>query len=163
MMNKISKLYKQFFGLTEQSSFNKTGAVKMPKTTNPADIKKMTDKGLNVQLESELDEAQLLNKINEYKGGVEYVIFDPANAQSVQEEIEHYAKKKGIRIIKKDISRSGKIGYFLFRLGEDPAKESQRIQGYISQMPQVKHFRFNVRHKETDIVPVKKDINRREL
>ena len=162
-MGKISKLYKQFFGIVEQATTNKTGAVKMPKTTNPAEIKKMTDNGVNVQLEGELDEAELLNHISDYKGGVEYVVFDPTIAQQVQEEIEQFARKKGIKIIKKDLSRSGKIGYFLFRLGEFPAKESQKIQGYISQMPQVKHFRFNVRNRETDIVPVKKETRRREL
>ena len=123
----------------------------------------MTDNGVNVQLEGELDEAELLNHISDYKGGVEYVVFDPNIAQQVQEEIEQFARKKGIKIIKKDLSRSGKIGYFLFRLGELPAKESQKIQGYISQMPQVKHFRFNVRNQETDIVPVKKEAGRREL
>ena len=162
-MGKISKLYKQFFGIVEQATPDKTGAVKMPKTSNPADIKKMTDSGVNVQLEGELDEAELLNHISDYKGGVEYVVFDPTIAQQVQEEIEQFARKKGIKIIKKDLSGSGKIGYFLFRLGEFPAKESQKIQGYISQMPQVKHFRFNVRNQETDIVPVKKETRRREL
>ena len=162
-MGKISKLYKQFFGIVEQAIPDKTGAVKMSKTSNPADIKKMTDNGVNVQLEGELDEAELLNHISDYKGGVEYVVFDPTIAQQVQEEIEQFARKKGIKIIKKDISGSGKIGYFLFRLGEFPAKESQKIQGYISQMPQVKHFRFNVRNQETDIVPVKKETGRREL
>lgn len=162
-MGKISKLYKQFFGIVEQATPDKTGAVKMSKTSNPADIKKMTDNGVNVQLEGELDEAELLNHISDYKGGVEYVVFDPTIAQQVQEEIEQFARKKGIKIIKKDLSGSGKIGYFLFRLGEFPAKESQKIQGYISQMPQVKHFRFNVRNQETDIVPVKKETGRREL
>ena len=162
-MGKISKLYKQFFGIVEQATTNKTGAVKMPKTTNPAEIKKMTDNGVNVQLEGELDEAELLNHISDYKGGVEYVVFDPTIAQQVQEEIEQFARKKGIKIIKKDLSRSGKIGYFLFRLGEFPAKESQKIQGYISQMPQVKHFRFNVRNQQPTAAPVKRETRRREL
>ena len=162
-MGKISKLYKQFFGIVEQADPKKTGSVKMAKTANPADIKKMTDNGVNVQLEGELDEAELLNHISDYKGGVEYVVFDPNIAQQVQEEIEQFANKKGIKIIKKDLSRSGKIGYFLFRLGELPAKESQKIQGYIAQKPEIKHFRFNVRNQETDIVPVKKEAGRREL
>jgi len=120
----------------------------------------MTDNGVNVQLEGELDEAELLNHISDYKGGVEYIVMDPTIAQQVQEEIEQFARKKGIKIIKKDISRSGKIGYFLFRLGEFPAKESQKIQGYISQMPQIKHFRFNVRGQEN---VVRKDTGRREI
>jgi hypothetical protein len=68
-----------------------------------------------------------------------------------------------IKVINKSISSTGKVGYFLFRLGEFPAKESQKIQGYISQMPQLKHFRFNVKNQETDIVPVKKETGRKEL
>ena len=33
-------------------------------------------------------------------------------------------------------------GFFYFRLGEDPGKESQRIQGFISQLPEVEKFKF---------------------
>jgi hypothetical protein len=171
-MGKISKLYKQFFGLSEQS-LTKTDPTKDvvlssmdakdPKKVQAAQNILKTTKGRIHIEESELDEAELLNHISDYKGGVEYVVFDPTIAQQVQEEIEQFARKKGIKIIKKDLSGSGKIGYFLFRLGEFPAKESQKIQGYISQMPQVKHFRFNVRNQETDIVPVKKETRRREL
>jgi len=156
-MDKVSKLYKQFFGLVEQteSTTSETISVKDPKKAED-----FAKKGIDVHLtETELDEAELLNHISDYKGGVEYVVMDPTIAQQVQEEIEQFARKKGIKIIKKDISRSGKIGYFLFRLGEFPAKESQKIQGYISQMPQIKHFRFNVRRKKT----VRKDTGRREI
>lgn len=171
-MGKISKLYKQFFGIVEQTltkpdptkdvvlSPNDT---KNPNTVRAAQNILKTTKGRIHIEEAELDEAELLNHISDYKGGVEYVVFDPTIAQQVQDEIEQFANKKGIKIIKKDLSRSGKIGYFLFRLGELPAKESQKIQGYISQMPQIKHFRFNVRNQETDIVPVKKETKRKEL
>lgn len=171
-MGKISKLYKQFFGLHEQSTVKVDPGkdvvlspidAKDPKKVQAAQNILKTTKGRIHIEEGELDEAELLNHISDYKGGVEYVVFDPTIAQQVQEEIEQFARKKGIKIIKKDLSRSGKIGYFLFRLGEFPAKESQKIQGYISQMPQVKHFRFNVRNQETDIVPVKKETRRREL
>lgn len=171
-MGKISKLYKQFFGIAEQTlaKADPTKDVvlsaidaKDPKKVQAAQNILKTTKGRIHIEESELDEAELLNHISDYKGGVEYVVFDPTIAQQVQEEIEQFARKKGIKIIKKDLSGSGKIGYFLFRLGEFPAKESQKIQGYISQMPQVKHFRFNVRNQETDIVPVKKETRRREL
>lgn len=171
-MGKISKLYKQFFGIVEQATVKadptkdvviSSADAKDPKKVQAAQNILKTTKGRIHIEESELDEAELLNHISDYKGGVEYVVFDPTIAQQVQEEIEQFARKKGIKIIKKDLSGSGKIGYFLFRLGEFPAKESQKIQGYISQMPQVKHFRFNVRNQETDIVPVKRETRRREL
>jgi hypothetical protein len=156
-MDKVSKLYKQFFSINEQvQKVDKTKDVVISSTVakDPAklkvaqDVLKTTKGRLHIEEETELDEAELLNHISDYKGGVEYIAFDPTIAQQVQEEIEQFARKKGIKIIKKDISRSGKIGYFLFRLGEFPAKESQKIQGYISQMPQIKHFRFKVRGQE---------------
>jgi len=153
-MNKLKKLYKEFFGLTEQTQ--KLGSVKMSKTTNPAEIKKMTDQGLDVKLETldtDLDEAQLLNKIIDYRGGVEYVLRNPAEAQSVAQEIQEWATKKGFTIIKQTTSKSGKVGYFYFRLGQDPARDSQRIQGYISQKPEIKHFRFNIRNEQPAAKP----------
>jgi len=168
-MNKISKTYKQYFGIAEQTTSTMTTKPDTSKdvvlsATDAKDPKKVqaaqnilkTTKGRIHIEEADLDEAELLNHISDYKGGVEYVVMDPTIAQQVQEEIEQFARKKGIKVINKSISRSGKVGYFLFRLGEFPAKESQKIQGYISQMPQIKHFRFNVKNQETDIVPVKK-------
>lgn len=144
-MNKIKKLYKEFFGLQEQTTI--PGSVKMPKATPPADIKKMTDTGVDVKLENSgmVDEAQLTNHMTDYRGGVEYVLRDPAEAESVAAEIQQWSEKKGFTVVAKKISASGKVGYFYFRLGEDPARESQKIQGYISQKPEIKHFRFNVR------------------
>ena len=152
-MNKLKKLYRDFFGLTEQAVTNtsKVGAVKMPKaTTKPDEIKKLTDKGLNVQLENSdmVDEAQLINNIIDYRGGVEYVLRNPAEAESVATEIREWATKKGFTVVKHTRSASGKVGYFYFRLGENPYKESKKIQGYISQLPIVKHFRFNVRNEQ---------------
>jgi hypothetical protein len=145
-MNKINKLYKEFFGLQEQSTI-KAGSVKMPKATPPADIKKMTDTGVDVKLENTgmVDEAQLTNHMTDYRGGVEYVLRDPAEAQAVAADIQQWAEKKGFTVVNKKVSESGKVGYFYFRLGEDPARDSQRIQGYVSQKPEIKHFRFNVR------------------
>jgi hypothetical protein len=160
-MDKISKTYKQYFGIVEQTKPTTSGTISVKDPKKAEDLAK---KGIDVHLtETELDEAELLNHISDYKGGVEYVVLDPTIAQQVQEEIEQFARKKGIKVINKSISRTGKVGYFLFRLGEFPAKESQKIQGYISQMPQVKHFRFNVKNQETDIVPVKKETGRKEL
>ena len=159
-MDKISKTYKQYFRIAEQTNPVSTGTISVK---DPKKAEELAKKGLNVSLtETDLDEAELLNHISDYKGGVEYVVLDPTIAQQVQEEIEQFARKKGIKIIKKSISSTGKVGYFLFRLGEFPAKESQKIQGYISQMPQVKHFRFNVKHQEVK-EPVINDTGRREV
>jgi ribosomal protein S6 len=172
-MDKISKTYKQYFGIAEQAAMttktDTTRDVVLSKqdTTNAAKIQaaqnilKVTGGKIHIE-EADLDEAELLNHISDYKGGVEYVVMDPTIAQQVQEEIEQFAKRKGIKVIKKSISNTGKVGYFLFRLGEFPAKESQKIQGYISQMPQVKHFRFNVKNQEVK-EPVRKETGRREV
>ena len=168
-MGKISKLYKQFFGIAEQITVKTDPTkdvvlspmdAKDPKKVQAAQNILKTTKGRIHIEEAELDEAELINHISDYKGGVEYIVSDPTIAQQVQEEIEQFVRKKGIKIIKKDLSRSGKVGYFLFRLGEFPAKESQKIQGYISQMPQIKHFRFNVRGQEQVI---KKDTGKQEI
>lgn len=159
-MDKISKTYKQYFRIAEQTNPVSTGTISVK---DPKKAEELAKKGLNVSLtETDLDEAELLNHISDYKGGVEYVVMDPTIAQQVQEEIEQFARKKGIKVIKKSISSTGKVGYFLFRLGEFPAKESQKIQGYISQMPQVKHFRFNVKHQEVK-EPVRQETGRREV
>jgi len=96
----------------------------------------------------DIDEAQLINNLTDYRGGVEYIVRDPAEAMSVAEEIKQWTERKGFTIIKHSISKSGKIGYFYFRLGDDPGEESQRIQGYFAQKPELKHFRFNVRSKK---------------
>lgn len=138
-MSKFKDMYKSFFGINEQD--DKSGAVKLPKTSTPDDIEKYTDQGLDVEL---VDEAQLINHMTDYKGGVQYMLFDPAMADNVAHEIRNFATKKKIYIITHKKSRDGKFGYFHFRLGDDPAKESQQIQGYISSKPEVKHFRFKL-------------------
>ena len=135
-MNKLKKLYKEFFGLTEQVE---KGSISVK---DPAKAEELAKKGLDVKL---VDEAQLINRMTDYRGGVEYVVYDPAQAQTVANDIQQWSEKKGFTIINKKISKSGTVGYFYFRLGEDPARESQKIQGYVSQLPSVKHFRFNVR------------------
>ncbi len=150
MMNTFRKLYKDFFGLKEQS----TSTSKLPKILPADEIEKsmqavkkygdaMKDAGL---IENEdLDEAQLINHITDYNGGVEYVLRNPAEAKQVSAEIRDWAEKKGFVVLKQKVSANGKVGYFYFKLGQDPALESQRIQGYVAQKPEVKHFRFNVR------------------
>ena len=155
-MNTFKKLYKEFFGLKEQTTVTNKNA-KVP-GLNPADTKNLAT--YNKELEKtqklmkgmteesnpeEIDEAQLLNRITDYNGGVEYVVRNPAEAKQVAAEIRDWAEKKGFVVLKQNISASGKVGYFYFKLGQDAALESQRIQGYIAQKPEIKHFRFNVR------------------
>jgi soluble cytochrome b562 len=144
MMSTFKQLYKQFFGLREAT---------LP-TATPDDVdnmNKMADAAerLKTALGEELvDEAKLVNNITDYRGGVEFVMRDPAAAQRTVNEIMQWTQKKGFTIVKKQISKTGKIGYLYFRLGEDPGSEAQKIQGYLAQMPELKHFRFNVRGEQ---------------
>ena len=126
-MNAFKKLYKEFFG------FKQT-------VTESADAV--------VHHDELVDEARLVNNITDYRGGIEYVLRDPATAQSVAEEIKQWSEKKGFTVVKQTISKSGNVGYFYFRLGQDPALESQKIQGYLAQKPELKHFRFKVRGEQ---------------
>lgn len=149
-MSKFRKLYKEFFGIKEQTE---SGTSNIPKFTKD-DVQNakemalaMKDMASAMKMEGELDEAQLVNNLTDYQGGVEYVLRDPAIAQSVAQEIQEWAERKGFTVIKKTLSPSGKIGYFYFRLGQDPALESQKLQGYLAQKPELKHFRFNVRQQ----------------
>ena len=50
------------------------------------------------------------------------------------------------------LSKTGRVGYIYFRLGQDPALESQKLQGYLAQKPELKHFRFKVR-QEASVKP----------
>lgn len=155
-MNKFKQLYKSFFKLDEQSIIKKQGRV-VP-GTDPKDVDNLKKYNQELQKtqtlmkgmteEAEIEEAKLINHLTDYKGGVEYVLRDPQQAQAVAEEIRQWSEKKGFNIIKTKISKNGKVGYFYFRLGQDPALESQKIQGYIAQKPEVKHFRFNVRGQQ---------------
>ena len=120
-MSNIKKLYKQFFGY------------------------KLNESDLN---QKEIDEAQLVNNLTDYRGGIEYVVRDPQTAQSVLSEIRQWSEKKGFTIIKSMISKTGRIGYIYYRLGEYPALESQKLQGYLAQKPELKHFRFHVRGEQ---------------
>lgn len=111
-MSNIKNMYRKFFGITE--------------------LNESTD----------LDEAELVNKITDYKGGVLYQLIDPATASDVKRDIAQFAAKKKMHIIKTKFDDAAGKGFFYFRLGEDPGKESQRIQGFISQLPEVKKFKF---------------------
>ena len=111
-MSNIKDMYRKFFGITE--------------------LNESTD----------LDEAELVNKITDYRGGVLYQLIDPATAADVKRDIAQFAAKKKMHIIKTKFDVAAGKGFFYFRLGEDPGKESQRIQGFISQLPEVKKFKF---------------------
>jgi hypothetical protein len=148
MMNKIKKLYRDFFGLTEAIQNPNVVQVNtdvLKKDPKILDTLTKAGKQPEIVTEKDLDEAQLINNIIDYRGGVEYVLRNPAEAESVAAEIREWATKKGFTVVKQVSSPTGKVGYFYFRLGQDPARESQRIQGYIAQKPEIKHFRFNVR------------------
>jgi hypothetical protein len=118
MMSTFKKLYRDFFGLSES---------------------------IVMSNEKLVDEAKLVNGIDEYQGGVVYAIKDPQQAQSVSDDIKQWAEKKGFTIIKRTVSKSGKNGYFYFRLGDDPEKDAQRIQGYFAQRLELAAFKFKVR------------------
>ena len=146
-MNVFKKLYKDFFGIKEQT--NASSAIPKFTKDDVQNAKDMAAAMLSMKnalkMEAEIDEARLVNNITDYRGGVEYVLRDPADAQSVAQEIADWTSRKGFTVVSKKISKTGKVGYFYFRLGQDPALESQKIQGYLAQKPEIKHFRFNVR------------------
>lgn len=148
-MNKLKKLYKEFFGITEQTTKASMFSVSDKDVEN---MKKMASAAQQVKKalgEEELvDEARLDNHITEYRGGVEMVMNDPSMAKQTLMDILQWAEKKGFTVVTKKLSRTGKSAYIYFRLGENPGKEAQRIQGYVSQSPGVKHFRFNVRGEQ---------------
>lgn len=168
-MNKLKKLYRDFFGLQEQTKRSAIPGTDPNQQKQLAafnqELAKTKDLLLTMGDEEIVDEAQLINNITDYRGGVEYVLRDPAMAQNVADEIQEWAERKGFTVVKRIMSNTGKIGYFYFRLGEDPALESQRIQGYIAQKPEIKHFRFNVRVQKqpTSVNPNSNKFNQNKL
>ena len=141
IMSKFKNMYKEFFGLKEQSN---------SKIPNPKEIEASTDaiedlgnamKNAGLA-ESELEEAQLVNNLSDYNGHVMYQLRDPQEANPVAKEIQRWTTKKGFTIISHEKSKSGHTGYFYFRLGEDPGTESQKIQGYFAQLPELLKFAF---------------------
>ena len=92
-----------------------------------------------------LNEADLLNKLTDYRGGFLYKLLDPATAGNVKADIQAFLNKKGMHVIKTRFDDAAGKGFFYVRLGEDPAKESQRIQGFVSQLPEVEKFKFTLR------------------
>ena len=135
--------FKEYFGINE-AKIN----VPADKLDDP-DVQKLINNSnsdeteINVT-EQDLEEAKLINNMTDYRGGVQYMLYDPAMAQNVATEIRNFATKKKIYVIDYKQSKDGRFGYFHFRIGDDPAKESQQIQGYISSKPEIKHFRFKI-------------------
>ena len=154
-MNQLKKLYKDFFGLTEQTAAKidpkkivhvKTDVLKKDPTI--LDTLAKAGKQPEIVTEDEIEEAQLVNKITDYQGGVQMIFSDPSTAKQTMLDILGWAKKKGFDIINKEIyttDAGSKAGYIYFRMGENSYKDSQRIQGYISQSPGISKFRFKVK------------------
>ena len=142
-MSKFKKMYKDFFSLKEQTE---TPDTKIPNVTDDQldNLKSAADimKSLNANNDPLLDEAQLVNNLTDYAGHVIYQLRDPQEAMAVAKEIQRWTTKKGFTIIKHEKSKSGRTGYFYFRVGEDPGSESQKIQGYFAQLPELNKFAF---------------------
>eukprot|EP01048_Picozoa_sp_COSAG05_P016869 COSAG05_NODE_2229_length_3362_cov_6.708857_2_plen_127_part_00 len=96
-------------------------------------------------IKPQLNEADLVNKISDYRGGFLYKLIDPATAGNVKADIQAFLNKKAMHVIKTKFQDENGKGFFYVRLGEDPAKESQRIQGFISQLPEVEKFSFTLK------------------
>jgi len=140
-MSKFKNMYKEFFGLKEQNDSKIPNPKEIEAATKAiADLgDAMEDAGLT---ESELEEAQLVNNLSDYNGHVIYQLRDPQEANAVAKDIQRWTTKKGFTIISHEKSKSGRTGYFYFRLGEDPGTESQKIQGYFAQLPELLKFAF---------------------
>ena len=142
-MSKFKKMYKDFFSLKEQAvKFSDADAENAKEVA--AAVSDMANDLEKLKTENDplLDEAQLTNNITDYNCHVMYRLRDPQEAAAVAKDLQRWTTKKGFTIIKHERSRSGLTGYFYFRLGEDPGSESQKIQGYFSQMPELVKFAF---------------------
>ena len=133
-MSKFKNICKGFFGLQEviNVSAEKYDAIK---------DKIAPEVEVNIT-ETELEEAQLINNLSDYNGHVMYQLRDPQEANAVAKDIQRWTTKKGFTIISHKKSNSGRTGYFYFRIGEDPGSESQKIQGYFAQLPELVKFAF---------------------
>ena len=140
-MSKFKKMYKDFFGLNEISSAEaKELDTILPDVTQK--VKDLANATKELTSEELIDEAQLVNNLTDYAGHVIYQLRDPQEANAVAKEIQRWTTKKGFTIIAHKKSKSGRTGYFYFRVGEDPGSESQKIQGYFAQLPELNKFAF---------------------
>ena len=142
-MSKFKKMYRDFFSLKEQAvKFTDADAENAKEVA--AAVSDMADnlEKINANNDPLLDEAQLVNNLTDYAGHVIYQLRDPQEATAVAKEIQRWTTKKGFTIIKHEKSKSGRTGYFYFRVGEDLGSESQKIQGYFAQLPELSKFAF---------------------
>ena len=99
-MSKFKKLYREFFGLTEQSDLPNPDMVSKVKGAFDElapSIDAVSDSMEKVQKqlgESDLEEAQLVNNLTDYRGGIEYILRDPATAEAVAQEIQDWSERK---------------------------------------------------------------------
>ena len=136
-MSKFKKMYKDFFSLKEQKvTYSDEEVDNLERAADEMERLK------TITTEELIDEAQLVNNLTDYAGHVIYQLRDPQEAMSVAKEIQRWTTKKGFTIIKHEKSKSGRTGYFYFRVGEDPGSESQKIQGYFAQLPELSKFAF---------------------
>ena len=136
-MSKFKKMYKDFFSLKEQKvTYSDEEVDNLERAADEMERLK------TITTEELIDEAQLVNNLTDYAGHVIYQLRDPQEAMSVAKEIQRWTTKKGFTIIKHEKSKSGRTGYFYFRIGEDPGSESQKIQGYFAQLPELSKFAF---------------------
>jgi len=142
-MSKFKKMYKDFFSLKEQAvKFSDDDAENAEKVASAVSNMANDLEKLKTENDPLLDEAQLVNNLTDYAGHVIYQLRDPQEAMAVAKEIQRWTTKKGFTIIKHEKSKSGRTGYFYFRVGEDPGSESQKIQGYFAQLPELSKFAF---------------------
>jgi len=137
-MGKFKKLYRDFFGLNEEKVTYSDKEIANLKTAAD-EIERLNQA---MKTEETIEEAQLINNLTDYNGHVMYRLRDPQEASAVAKEIQRWTTKKGFTIISHKKSSSGLTGYFYFRLGEDPGTESQKIQGYFAQLPELSKFAF---------------------
>lgn len=138
-MSKFKKMYKDFFSLKEAMSAEDSEIVKNNMDQIATDAERFKAAMTSEEL---IDEAQLVNNLTDYAGHVIYQLRDPQEANAVAKEIQRWTTKKGFTIIAHKKSKSGRTGYFYFRVGEDPGSESQKIQGYFAQLPELNKFAF---------------------
>jgi len=143
-MSKFKKLYRDFFGLNEETTKISQQDIDLQQQYTDAinNMNTALEKTKKLTSEDTIEEAQLINNLTDYNGHVMYRLRDPQEANAVAKEIQRWTTKKGFTIISHKKSSSGLTGYFYFRLGEDPGTESQKIQGYFAQLPELSRFAF---------------------
>ena len=140
-MSKFKKMYRDFFGLQE-AAVQSAAEIEASRVALAKFNKEAEKTAANIKTESDLEEAQLINNLSDYNGHVKYYLKNPQEARAVAKEIQQWTTKKGFTIIKHTKANNGRVGYFYFRVGEDPGSESQKIQGYFSQLPELSKFVF---------------------